>query len=361
VAAPTRTKSALETKAYPINLAALLSVGATLDTVQMTASRAAPMLGAFPLQQTTLAGAVSIGDGTIQLHANPGVGALLIIRPGQGDEERVKVTAISGTEDPFTATITPVAWAGHSNSDPVSYEPGVNARLFADDTPTPSGTSVTPMIRLGSQGQTYRISALATANDNQVVEDEFTLVVSDIATVGTNIKQPSETRDLAMDFANKLAEAHQAGATISSATLYVSSLTNTATAQLGADAAAGASTITMNAHPGVGAMLIVTPAGTGVNPAERVYVSSVSGSGPTWDATILPSLEFAHTNGADITVYQGYSGAFVTSPTSTISLLEVINRARRGQAGQSLRLMWLATTSQGEVLQSVGTVELQEV
>jgi hypothetical protein len=76
--------------------------------------------------------------------------------------------------------------------------------------------------------------------------------------------------------------------------------------------------------------------------------------------TVTPDLEFQHVNGADVTIYQGYTGAFVTSPTSTFQGLFAINRARGGQAGKTLKLVWLATTSQGEVLQVSALCSIEE-
>jgi hypothetical protein len=104
---------------------------------------------------------------------------------------------------------------------------------------------------------------------------------------------------------------------------------------------------------------VLTPAGTGNNPPERVYVTNVTGGGP-YTVTITPDLEFQHSNGADVTIYQGYSGAFVTSPNSTFQGLFAINRARGGQAGKVLKLVWVATTSQGEVQQVSGLVSIEE-
>jgi hypothetical protein len=356
--APIRTKSFLATKAYPLEMDELVATGAVLETVQMCASLTDP----YPLQPTTLNQPVVIGAGTVSLNANPGEGALLIIEPGTGNEEKLKVISITGSA-PWVCTIKPTAWADHASSAPVSYEPGRNTRLFVDSTPTPSGTLVVPFLQKGVHNMNYRVSYLAHSNDNQDVEDEFRLEVRDRPSSGTNIKQPSETRDLAADFTKALEEPHQAGATLSSGTAYVSSATSTGTAQLAAQANPGVGTITLNTHPGVGAMLVLTPAAllTSNNPPERVYVTGVSGSGPTYTVTILPDLEFTHVNGADVTVFRGFTQAFLVSPTSTFFGLTAVNRARGGQAGRVLQVAWLVTTSQTEVHHANALVSLEEI
>jgi hypothetical protein len=348
MAAPIRAKSMLETRAYPLQMDELIAAGDSLSTVQMTASRTAP----FPLQPTTLGAAVSAGATTLVLNANPGVGALLLIEPSTGAQERLKVVGISGTGPTWTATVRPVLWANHANAAPVSYEPGMNARLFVDDTPTPVGTVVTPMIRKGAHGQHYVISYLGTCTSGQEVEDEFVLEVLDKVAIGPNIKQPTEMRDVAADFTKLLEEAHQGGATLSSVTASVANQVSTAVGSLTALASPGATTISLNVHPGLGAMLVLTPAGlpTSNTPPERVYVTTVTGSGP-FTCTILPDLEFSHAGGVDVTIYPGYNPAFFTATTSTIQGLTAINRARGGQDGTTLQLTWLATTSQAEVLQ----------
>lgn len=357
MATAVRQKSMLETKAYPLDMAALMPDGALFTAVQMTASRTPP----FPLQPTTLFTSVAIGETTLALNVDPGPGARLVLEPGTGAEEKLKVISTTPNAGHWDCVVRPGAWVVHASNAPVSYEPGVNARLFVDDTPTWAGSVVTPMIHRGAYLQKYRISYLGDLNNGESIEDEFILEVVDPIPSVTNIKQPSEIRDLAADFTKLLEEPHQAGATLSSAVLYVPSAVDTATSNLAAVANPGAATISLNAHPGIGAMLTLTPAGliTSNTPPERVYVSNVTGSGP-YTVSIVPTLEFSHVNGADVTVYQGFSGAFVTSVNSTFQGLFAINRARGGQAGKLLKLVWVATTSQGEVLQVSGLVSIEE-
>jgi hypothetical protein len=351
MAAPGRTKTPMESRLVPFNMDALIASGASLTSVQAFASRTLPLRG------TTLFADVAVGATTIELNADPKAGALLIIEPGSGSEETLKVVSVSGASVPFLATVTPPAWSTHSATGSVNYEDGVSARLLVDDTPTPSATSVTVQLQKGAHGQIYRISVVGTCNNGEVVEDEMQLTVTDVAPTETNIKQATETRDVAGNLALLLSEPHQSSATLSSATAFVSASGLTTTTQLSAQANAEDSNVLLVAHPGIGAKLILNPAGP--NP-EHVYVSNVTGTGP-YTATVNPTLEFTHSSGVDVTVFQGVGVNFLTSTTSTIQALAVINRARHGAVGKTFKILWLATTSQGELLQLSGLVSVQEV
>jgi hypothetical protein len=352
--APIRFKSMLEVKAFPLDIAALLPASTTITSVQMTASRMLP----FPLQTASLAATAAVGSTTIQVSAavNPGVGALLILEPSLGAEEKVKVTAISGASSPWTATLDHSTFVPHTIGAGISYEPGMNARLFVDDTPPFVGTVIYPVLQKAAYNQKYRISYLVVTNIGTRHEDEFTLEVVDKASTKTEIKQPYEIVDMANDFEKLMEEPHHSAATIPGAVAYISSaLPLSPNPQLAAQANPGTSTITLNAHPGIGAMLILTPAGTGNNPPELVYVTNVTGSGPTYTVTVTPDLEFQHSNGADVEVHLGYNTTFLTQ-TSATSIVgkAVIHRAQRGQAGKVLKSVWVATTS---VLPAIGLAE----
>jgi hypothetical protein len=364
--APIRTMSFLETKMFPLDMGALIPVGALITSVQMTASRTDP----FPLQTASLFATAAIGSTTMQVSAavNPGVGALLILEPGLGAEEKFKVIAIAGASSPWTLTLDHASFVQHTSGAGISYEPGMNTRLLVDDTPPFSGTVVNAVLRKGAHAQKYRVSYLAACNNGTAHEDEFLLEVLDKASTNSEDKQPYEIVDIAADFEKLLEEPHHSAATLSTAVAYVSSaLPLTPNAQLAAAATPGNTTITLNAHPGIGAMLILTPAGTGNNPPERVYTTNVTGAGPTYTVTILPDLEFTHSNGADVQVYQGFNTTFLTQTASTsIVGKAVFHRAQRGQAGKSLKVVWLATTSvipaisQAEVLSTTGLITLEE-
>lgn len=358
--APIRKKSPLESKLFPLDIAALIPAGATLTSVQMTASRMAP----FPLQTASLNADAAIGSTTVLVSAsvNPGVGALLIFEPGLGAEEKIKATAISGAVSPWTATLDHPTFVFHQSGSGISYEPGMNARLFVDDTPTPAGTVITPLIQKGAHGHTYRVSYLVVTNILTRHEDEFTLEINDKSSTNTEIKQPYEIVDIAADFEKLMEEAHHSTATINSAVAYISSSLPVAVpSQLTVLAPAGATTITMNSHPGIGAMLILTPAGTGNFPPERVFVTNVTGAGP-YTVTVTPDLEFQHSNGADVQVYLGFNTTFLTQTAATSILgKSVIHRAQRGQAGKVLKSVWIATTSQAELLSTTGLISLEEV
>jgi hypothetical protein len=357
--APVRRKSMLETKNYPLDIGALIPALAILTSVQMTASRKAP----FPLQGATLNTTAAVGSTTVSVNAtvNPGVGALLIFEPSLGPEEKIKAIAIAGASSPFTVTLDHPTFVAHASGSGISYEPGMNARLFLDDTPTFAGTVITPAIQKGAHGQKYRISYLVVTNIGTRHEDEFILEVDDKASTNTEIKQPYEIVDIAADFEKLMEEPHHVAATINSAVDYISSALPVATpSQLTALASPGTPTISLNTHPGIGAKLILTPAGTGSNPPEHVYVTNVTGAGP-FTVTITPDLEFQHSNGADVTVFLGFNTTFLTQTASTSILgKSVIHRAQRGQAGKQLKSVWIATTSQAELLSTTGLISLEE-
>ena len=352
---PTRVKTQMELRNFPWDFDELVATGAIISTVETFISRL-PALNA-PLLGTQLDNAVSAGATTIDLKADPKAGALLIIEPGSAVEERLKVVSVSGTVAPFVCTVRPVAWFNHADNSAVSYERGCNARMILDETPTPSGVFFTPQIRAGTDLQKYRVTGLATANNGEVREDEFELHVIDPIPGGedTHIKQPSEQVFIAADFEKLLLEPHQAGATLSPGTTYAS-LTTTTTTTLDSLAAAEATTISLVANPGVGAMLLIEPTGF----AERVYVSAVSGSGP-FTATIAPSLEEQHGATTAVTVYGGVTGTLLTSDVSTIQNLLAVNTARRGAANKTFKVVWVVPTSQGEVLQHSGILSTAEI
>lgn len=352
---PTRFKTPLETRAYPWDFDELIATGAIISAVETFVSRL-PALNA-PLIGTQLDDPVTAGAGTVNLKADPKAGALLIVEPGSAVEERLKVISVTGTVAPFVCTVRPVAWFNHADNSAVSYERGCNARMVIDDTPTPSGVFFTPQLRHGTDLQKYRVTGLATANNGEVREDEFELDIIDPipGAEDTHIKQPSEQVFVAADFEKLLLEPHQAGATLSPGTTYAS-LTTTTTTTLDALAAAEATTISLVANPGIGAMLLIEPTGF----AERVYVSAVSGSGP-FTTTIAPPLEEQHGATTAVTVYGGVTGTLLTTAASTIQNLLAVNTARRGAANKVFKLVWVVPTSQGEVLQHSGLLSTAEI
>ena len=361
MAVVTRVKTQLERRIYPINLAAKVALGAVVTSVEAFISRASPPLGIYPLQATTLAAAAALNVGTITLAADPRAGALLILEPGTANEETLKVvsTAINGAN--FDCVVRPVTFIAHSNGVSVSYEPGENARMLIDDTPTPSGTNVSIEIDRGCYGQTYRPSVIGTCNDLQKVEEQFTLIVTEPAIEeDPGPKQPSEEVFIAAELDDLMSEPHQSGATLSSAVAFVSNTVSlTPIPTLAAQATRGTTTISLSINPGIGARLVLTPAGFGAAPPERVYVENVTGSGP-FTVTINPSLEFTHNNGAQVTTFVGVNPNFLTSSTSTITGKTVKNLSRRGRSGTQLQATWLAITSQLERLQHTALLNIQE-
>ena len=363
MAVVTRVKTPLERRIYPIALAAKVAPGAVVTSVEAFISRASPPLGVFPLQATTLAAAAALNTGTITLTGptDPRAGALLILEPGTANEETLKVVSTTPNGGNFDCVVRPVTFVAHSNGVSVSYEPGENARMLIDDTPTPSGTNVSIEIDRGCYGQTYRPSVIATCNDLQTVEEQFTLTVTEPPIEeDPGPKQPSEEVFIAAELDDLMSEPHQAGATLSSAVAFLSDTVSVSpTPTLAAQAARGATTISLSSNPGIGGRLVLTPAGSGANPPERVYVENVTGSGP-FTVTITPSLEFTHNNGVQVTTFLGVNPNFLTSTNSTIAGKTVKNLSRRGRSGTQLQAAWVAVTSQLERLFHAALVNVQE-
>jgi hypothetical protein len=350
---PTRVKTPMERRICPFDLTLKISTGAEIDTVQVCVSRMTT------IASTTLAGNVTIGDTSVLLNADPKAGALLIIDPSGSSEETVKVVSVTGVSAPFTANILPPAWANHSTSGAVNYEPGMNARMLVDDTPipvSPENLHVYVEVQRGADGHSYRVSVIGTCDDGEVIEDEMTLSVSEVVGSNTRIKQPVETVDLRGNIAPLLTEPHQDGVTLSSAVAFASQQ-GAASTTLSSAAAAEIDTILLTAHPGIGALLTLN---ANQPNQEKVHVSGVSGGGP-YSVVINPPLEFDHANAEPVSFEMGVSTNFLVSTVSTIQDLEVLNRARRGAAGKVFRVVWLATASNSERLQQSGLVSVQEV
>lgn len=365
MAAIVKTKLPMERRIYPFALANKMGAGAVITSVQAFISCAAPPLGNYPLQATTLAAAAALNASTVTVAAgafgDPRAGALLILEPGTANEETLKVvsTAINGAN--FDCIVRPVTFVAHTSGVSVSFEPGETARMLINATPTAAGSNVSIEIERGCYGQKYRASVLANCNDGQIVEDEMTLDVTEPAiTESPGVKQPTEEVFIASEMDDLMEEPHQLGATISTATAFASLTVAVAPVPtLAAQASRGTNTISLNVNPGIGARLVLTPAGSGAAPPERVYVENVTGSGP-FSVTINPSLEFTHNNGVQVTTFLGLIPNLLSSASSTITGKTVKNLSRRGRAGTQVQLAWLATTSQLERLQHNALLNIQE-
>jgi hypothetical protein len=330
----TNTKAPSERRPLPFQFANLLSAGAALVSAVCFASRKLD-----ELLTTTLGGNVAAEDATIALAADPGVGALLTVNPGGLTEEEFKVSAVSG-EGPYTCTIVPTAEFAHTSGDSVAYEPGASDRIFVDPTPAPVDTDVIPEVWNGADGQTYRLSCLATCDNGEVLELEVDLVVSELAPVGTTVKQPGETRDFAFELAALLD-----GETLDDAAVFVSRVASGSTT-LAALASIGDTTVSLTANPGIGALLTLNPAGPN---REVLKVSGISGTGP-FTATVNPTVEFGHSNGETVTYEPGATGRLLVSPTPTILGSAAIVRGRKGASGQQYRATMLGYNADDSVI-----------
>lgn len=344
---PTRTKTPIEQRIAPIDLAQKMSEGASLVSARAFASREVTL-------STTVAANSAANDTTISLNADPGIGAQLTINGGGATGEIFKVENVTGSS-PWVCTIVPAAMYAHNTSESAVYEPGVSARLLTDTTPPVDASQVLPMVRRGAAKATtarlYRISVLGLCDNGEEVEGEFDLEVLDIVPTEIRVKQPSETRDHPFDFAQNLGSA-----TLVSVVGYASHVATLSTT-LNLAASAEAATLELVAHPGIGARLVVNPSG----PNEEVlYVSAVSGVGP-YVATIHPTTEFAHSGGETVSYDMGESTRILVSTTPTPSGSEAVFRSRRGDSGERYRLSAVAPLSSGEILQHTGFLDVTEV
>jgi hypothetical protein len=343
-----RKKGPREVAKIPWDLDELVPSDATLVSAIVYAARKV-------LATTTLAGAIMAEDATIQLNADPKVGALLTVEPGSlTAEETFKITSVSGAIPPFTCGITPTAEQSHSSGASVEYYPGVNAPFMVDDTPTPDGTIITPEIKEGADSYTYMLSAIGTTNGGEIVEDELEVDVVELAATSTVTKQPSETRKIAVDFSPYT---DKYNTTLVSAIAFIARQTSVGTT-LAAGASAGAVSLSLTVHPGVGALLTVNPAGPN---QEKLLVSAVSGSAPgPYTCTVSP-LQFAHSNGEATNYYPGVSPRVLVSTSADVTTPEAVFTARRGQAAQTYHAVVLGTLADGQVRQKSFTLTMPEL
>jgi hypothetical protein len=325
-----------------------LSTGATLVSATGFASRKTTPLA------TSLAANASVDATTLSLNANPGIGAFITVNNGGSTEEDFKVSNVTGSS-PWVCTITPAAMYAHSISESVDYEPGVSARLLVTTSVAIDGGSreAYPLVRRGAEGKTYRITVIVDADNGERVEGEVDVLVSEIAATETEEKQPSEIMDLAFGFGANLD-----GGTLSSAVGYVAR-ESTLTTTLAASSAAEDSTLSLTANPGVGALITVNPSAPLTGTKEIFTVTAVGGSGP-YSCTILPTAEFAHSNGETVEYWPGESSRMLVSSTASIVSDEAILRARRGDSSETYLVKVLGTTSLSEVLQHSGHLATPE-
>ena len=346
MATASRTKTPSEHRILPFRFAAVIPVGASLQSAVGYASR---KVSGFT---STLAAAMNIEDATLGLNANPGVGSLLTVNPGGASEEKFKVSQVTGASAPFTCTLSHTAEFSHSSGENVNYEPGMSGRILVSTTATIVGSDALLNSQNGADGQTYRASALGTLDDGEIVELELDLVVSELAPTSTVPIQVDEVRDLAYQYIDVVA---LAGSDLSSAIAFVSRESSLSTTLAGA-AAIGDTNLSLTANPGVGALLTLNPTGSN---QEKLKVSGVSGSGP-YACTVNPTPDFSHSSGETIFYEPGVSSRLLTTTTGTVTGTQTYFRKRRGVAGQIYRMTVLGTLLNAEVVQKSAHLVISE-
>ena len=139
----------------------------------------------------------------------------------------------------------------------------------------------------------------------------------------TIAKQPADIVDVAMSFAAWTSKYNTA---VASALAFASRARTSSTTVNGTNTA-GATTLNLNAHPGVGALLTVNP---GQATQEKLLVSAVSGVGP-YACTVSP-LQFAHDSPQVVDYYPGVSARVLVSTAGTVNGDDAIFRLRRAAA-----------------------------
>jgi hypothetical protein len=131
-------------------------------------------------QQTSVSVNASAGPTatTLQLAANPGIGALLTVNPGGPNQEKLLVSALGGGP-PFPCTVSPLQF-DHTSGEPVDYQMGVTTRLVTTATATIQGTQSLWTIRRGQSAQSFRVVMLATLSDGQIVQHTLTLSTPEV-------------------------------------------------------------------------------------------------------------------------------------------------------------------------------------
>lgn len=151
--------------------------GRLLESAEVYGSRRADSL--IPDQTTVLSSGAASGASTVVLPVNPLVGAFLTVNPGLANAEHLIVTNVSGTSAPFTASVLPVLTQTHVGSEPVTYEPGMNAQVLPPEAIAVQDVGIFFRVHRGVTGRQYALRLLGTLDDGQVLRGELTLAVTE--------------------------------------------------------------------------------------------------------------------------------------------------------------------------------------
>jgi hypothetical protein len=166
------------------------------------------------------------------------------------------------------------------------------------------------------------------------------------------IKSPNESYTLTFPYAGKL----PAGTALASGELFASRLERISVPRLSttlaADAAVGATTVTLAVDPGRGAHLILGSAPT----QERVKVFSIAG----FVATIRPVLRYAHLSGEVVRYEPGRTTELLGSATANVSGTDASVVLQAGVARELYRVGVIVTLDNGNKLEDTCRVYIRD-
>jgi hypothetical protein len=165
-----------EVKKFSYSMAANIPAGVDLLSGAIYASRKASAV--TPVLPTTLSNSPAADSPTIQLPVHPGVGAYMLLNPIGANEERVIVTAVSGS-GPYTATVAPELVYAHAANEPITYEPGASALVLTSTIATVVEGTLQGEVQRGVSAREYRLFLLGTLSDGQVKRGELILQVTE--------------------------------------------------------------------------------------------------------------------------------------------------------------------------------------
>lgn len=127
---------------------------------------------------TTVAAPSAVGATTLDLIADPGAGAILMIDAGLATEERAQVRSVVGA-GPYTCTLTAPLGQVHAGAAVVAYHAGTTA-IIASDNATITVAQAIAQVVGGQDGSDYLLAVLVTLSDGSVLEEDVLVRVRNV-------------------------------------------------------------------------------------------------------------------------------------------------------------------------------------